>query len=54
MATRKFMTSVGDCYFYDTSDVLLFSSKTLLNSDMEVTLASSEVRGGRGKFCPNI
>ena len=48
MATRKFLTSVGDCYFYDTNDVLLFSSKTLLNSDMEVTLASSEVRGGRG------
>ncbi len=48
MATRKFLTSVGDAYFYDTNDVLLFSSKTLLNSDMEVTLASSEVRGGRG------
>lgn len=48
MATRKFLTSVGDCYFYDSSDVLLFSSKTLLNSDMEVTLAAQEVRGGRG------
>ena len=48
MATRKFLTSVGDAYFYDSNDVLLFSSKTLLNSDLEVTLASSEIRGGRG------
>lgn len=48
MATKKFLTSVADCYFYDTEDNLLFTSKTLLNSQMEVTLSSSEVRGGRG------
>lgn len=48
MATKKFMTSVADVYGYDESDNLLFTSKTLLDSSMEVTLGSSEVRGGRG------
>jgi hypothetical protein len=48
MATRKFMTSVADVYGYDESDNLVFTSKTLLNSAMEVTLGSTEVRGGRG------
>ncbi len=46
--TKKFLTSVADVYGYDQSDNLLFTSKTLLNSAMEVTLGSSEVRGGRG------
>lgn len=48
MTTKKFLTSVADVYGYDESDNLLFYSKTLLNSNLEVTLASSEVRGGRG------
>lgn len=48
MATKKFLTSVADVYGYDQNDVLLFTSKTLLDSSMEVTLGSSEVRGGRG------
>lgn len=48
MATKKFLTSVADCYFYDESDNLIFESKTLLNSQMEVVLSSQEVRGGRG------
>lgn len=46
--TKKFLTSVADAYFYDNNDVLLFAAKTLLNSDLEVVLGSSEVRGGRG------
>lgn len=45
---KKFLTSVADAYFYNDSDELVFTSKTLLNSDMEVVLGSSEVRGGRG------
>lgn len=45
---KTFLTSVADAFFYDTNDVLLFTSKTLLNSDLEVVLGSSEVRGGRG------
>lgn len=48
MATKRFLTSVADVYGYDESDNLLFTSKTLLDSSMEVTLGSSEVRGGRG------
>ena len=48
MATKKFLTSVADAYFYDNNDVLLFYAKTLLDTSMEVTLGSSEVRGGRG------
>lgn len=48
MASKKFMVSVADVYGYDENDVLLFQSKTLLDSSIEVTLGSSEIRGGRG------
>jgi hypothetical protein len=48
MTTKKFMVSVADVYGYDENDVLLFESKTLLDSSIEVTLGSTEVRGGRG------
>ncbi len=48
MAIKKFLTSVADVFGYDQNDVLVFTSKTLLDSSMEVTLGSSEVRGGRG------
>lgn len=44
----EFLTSVADVYGYNSSGDLLFTSKTLLNSSMEVVLGSSEVRGGRG------
>lgn len=46
--TKKFMTSVADVFGYDENDNLLFTSKTLLDSSIEVTLGSTEVRGGRG------
>lgn len=48
MAIKKFLTSVADCYFYDESDNLLAYGKTLLDSSLDVKLASTEVRGGRG------
>lgn len=48
MAIRKFMTSVADVYGYDELDNLLFTSKTLLDSSIDVKLGSSQVRGGRG------
>ncbi len=48
MATKKFMTSVADVYGYDELDNLIFTSKTLLDSSIEVTLGNTEVRGGRG------
>lgn len=48
MAIKKFMVSVADVDGYDENDNLLFTSKTLLDSSIEVTLGNSEVRGGRG------
>lgn len=48
MAIKKFLTGVADVYAYDNSGNIVFTSKTLLNSAMEVTLGSTEVRGGRG------
>jgi len=48
MTTKQFMVSVADVYGYDENDNLLFESKTLLDSSIEVTLANTEVRGGRG------
>lgn len=48
MAIRKFLTSVADVYGYDQDDNLVFVSKTLLDSSMDVKVGSSQVRGGRG------
>ena len=45
---KKFMTSVADVFAYDENDNLVFTSKTLLDSSIEVTLGNTEVRGGRG------
>ena len=47
MATRKFLTSVADVYAYDSSDNILFTGKTLLDSSIEVSLGNAPVRGGR-------
>ena len=47
--TKKFLTSVANCYGYDDStNTLLFVGKTLLDSSIETTLASTDVRGGYG------
>lgn len=47
--TKKFLTSVANCYGYNDSDgTLLFVGKTLLDSSIETTLGSTDVRGGRG------
>lgn len=48
MTIRKFLTSVADVYAYDSSDNLLFQSKTLLDSAIDVKLGSTEIRGGIG------
>lgn len=48
MTSKKFMVSVADVFGYDEDDNLLFESKTLIDSSIEVTLGSSEIRGGRG------
>lgn len=48
MTTRKFLTSVADVYAYDSSDQLVFTAKTLLDSSIEVSLGNAPVRGGRG------
>lgn len=48
MAIRKFLTSVADVFAYDADDNIVFTSKTLLDSSIEVTLGSAPVRGGRG------
>ena len=48
MTIKKFLTSVADAYLYDENDVLLAYGKTLLDSSIDVKLASTPVRGGRG------
>ena len=48
MTVKKFLTSVADVYAYDENDVLLFVAKTLLDTSIDVKLASAPVRGGRG------
>jgi hypothetical protein len=46
---KKFLTSVANIYGYDDSTgAILFVGKTLLDSSIETTLASSDVRAGRG------
>ena len=45
---RKFLTSVADVYAYDSSENLLFTAKTLLDSSIEVSLGSTPIRGGQG------
>jgi hypothetical protein len=46
--TKNFLTSVADVLAFDESDNILFSSKTLLDSSIDVKLASTDIRGGRG------
>jgi hypothetical protein len=47
--TKKFLTSVANAYLYKDSDgTLLAFGKTLLDSSIETTLGSTDVRGGYG------
>lgn len=46
--SKYFMTSVADAYLYDTNDNLVGTSKTLMDSSIEVTLSNTDVRGGKG------
>ena len=53
MAIRKFLTSVADVYGYNTeTDEIIFTSKTLLDSSIDVALGSTPVHGGRGAQLP--
>jgi len=36
--SKLFMTSVADAYLYDEDDVLIGTSKTLMDSSIEVTV----------------
>jgi len=45
---KYFVTSVADVRLYDTSDNLVATAKTLMDSSLEVTLSNTDVRGGKG------
>jgi len=46
--TKYFMTSVADARLYDSSDNLVGTAKTLMDSSVEVSLSNTDVRGGKG------
>jgi hypothetical protein len=48
MVQKQFLVGVPDIIAYDASDNIWFQSKTLLNSTLEVSVGSTEIRGGRG------
>jgi len=48
MAEKLFMVSVADYYMYDNDQNLLAAGKTLSESTMELTVNSTDVRGGKG------
>ena len=45
---KKFLVSTADVYGYDSSDNLLFTGKTMLDTSMEVSLQNQDVRAGQG------
>jgi len=45
---KKFLAGVANVFAYDQSDNLLFSSKTLLDSSIDIQTSNTEVRGGQG------
>lgn len=45
---KKFLAGVASLYAYDQSDNLLFSSKTMLDSSIDISTSNTEVRGGQG------
>jgi hypothetical protein len=48
MTEKLFMVSVADYYMYDGDQNLLAAGKTLSESTMELTVNSTDVRGGKG------
>lgn len=47
--TKKFLSSVGDAYLYDlTTGTEIFRGKTLIDTSIEVSSGSTDVRGGKG------
>jgi hypothetical protein len=44
----KFIFGVANCYGYDASDNIMFSSKTLVDSSVAASLSQVDVRGGYG------
>jgi len=45
---KYFLTSVADVWLYDENDNLVGTSKTLMDSSLELTLSNTDVRGGKG------
>jgi len=43
---KKFLVGVGNVYYYDTNDNLLFQSKTMSTSGLEVAVSNTEISGG--------
>lgn len=48
MAEKLFMVSVADYYMYDGDQNMLAAGKTLSESTMELSVNSTDVRGGKG------
>jgi len=45
---KKFLCGVADAYFYSTDEVLLFSSKSMLDDSLEINVSNTEIRAGKG------
>ena len=45
---KKFLTSVADAFFYDSTGNLLFLGKALLDDSIATTVGKTEIRGGKG------
>ena len=48
MTNKTFAVGVMDAYMYDSSDNLIFRAKTMIDSALDVKLAVTDIRGGRG------
>lgn len=46
--SKKFLVGVGQVFAYDSNENLLFTSKTLSTSGIEVSTSNTEIRGGQG------
>ena len=51
---NKFIVGVANVRAYDGNDDLVFSSKTMLNTSMEVSTSSTEISGGKRNKLLNI